>query len=101
MMEEEFSAEAMRGISQSARAINMREKYKDIVYRVNAAALEGKNEIILDNKEDFCYELFDWLKNLGFCITYIRRGYDIKSNLWDSSNDLSNYLHADWVRVAW
>lgn len=101
-MEEEFSAEAMKGISQSARAINMRQKYKKIVELINAAAQQGENQVIIDHETtEFSYELFDWLKDLGFCLTYIRRGYDIKSNLWDGSDNLSNYIHADWIRVAW
>lgn len=101
-MEEEFSAEAMRGISQSARAINMRQKYKKVVELINAAAQQGETAVIITPETtNFSYELFDWLKRLGFHITYIHRGYDLKSNIWDCSDDEYDYMNAQWVRIAW
>ena len=101
-MEEEFSAEAMRGISQSARAINMRQKYKKVVELINAAAKQGETAVVITPETtNFSYELFDWLKRLGFHITYIHRGYDLKSNIWDCSDDEYDYMNAQWVRIAW
>ena len=82
MMEEEFSAKTMRGISQSARAISMRQKYKKVVELINAAAQQGETAVIITPETtNFSYELFDWLKRLEFHITYIHRGYDLKSNI--------------------
>ena len=102
MIEEEFSAEAMRGISQSAKAINMRQKYKDIVELINAAALQGETQVVIDRKSTkFSYELFDWLSGLGFHLTYIRQGYDIKSDIWENSYTMLSYVCAHWVRIAW
>ena len=102
-MKEEFSAKAMKEISTQAKVTNMREKYSDIVNRINNAAQGGEDSIVLANFKErpFCNELFDWLKSLGFSITYIRRGYDLKSNIWDYSDDEYNYMKADWVRIAW
>ena len=103
MMEEEFSAKAMKEISSRAKVTNMREKYSDIVNRINSAAQGGEDNIVLENSEarPFCNELFDWLKGLGFRITYIRRGYDLKSNIWDYTNNEYDYIKADWVRIEW
>ena len=101
-MEEEFSVEAMKGISQSARAISMRQKYKKVVELINAAAQQGEIAVIISPEiTDFSYELFDWLKRLGFHITYIHRGYDLKSNIWDCSDNEYDYTNAQWVRIAW
>jgi len=102
MMEEEFSAEAMRGISQSARAISTRQKYKKVVELINAAAQQGETAVIIDRETiEFSYELFDWLMDLGFHLTYIHPGYSVKSNIWDSSDNISNYICAHWIRIAW
>lgn len=102
-MEEEFSAKAMREISEHAKITNMREKYSDIVNRINSAAHGGEDNIVLTNSEErpFCNELFDWLKSLGFSITYIRRGYNLKSNIWDCSDNEYDYMNAQWIRIAW
>ncbi len=101
-MEEEFSAEVMRGISQSARAINMRQKYKKVVELINATAQQGENQVVIDHETtEFSYELFGWLINLGFRLTYIHPGCNIKSDLWDSSDTMLNYVYAKWVRIAW
>ena len=103
MMEEEFSAAAMKEISMRAKVVNMRVKYSDIVDRINKAAHNGESEIILKRSEEFqlSYELFNWLEELGFCITYIRKGCDIKCNLWDNSTQYYDYFYADWIRIAW
>ena len=103
MMEEEFSAKAMREISNRAQVVHMWEKYNDIVNRIISAAHGGEDSIILANSKErpFCKELFDWLKSLGFRITYIRRGYDLKGNIWDYSDNEYDYRKAYWVRVAW
>lgn len=101
-MEEEFSAEAMRGISQSARAISMRQKYKKVVELINVAAQQGETEVIITPETtNFSYELFDWLKRLGFRVAYIHRGYNLKSNIWDCSDNEYDYMNAHWVRIAW
>lgn len=103
MEEEEFSAKAMREISVRAKITNMREKYSDIINRINSAAQSGEDNIILENYQEhpFCNELFDWLKSLGFSITYISRGYNLKSNMWDYSDNEYDYTKADLVRIAW
>lgn len=101
-MEEEFSAEAMRGISQSARAISMRQKYKKIVELINAAAQQGENQVIIDRETiKFSYELFEWLDKLGFQLTYIRQGCNLKSDIWENSYTMLSYTYANWVRIAW
>jgi hypothetical protein len=86
-----------------AKVTNMREKYDDIINRINSAAQGGEDNIVLENSKErpFCNELFVWLKSLGFRITYIRRGYILKSNMWDCSDDEYDYTKADWVRIAW
>ena len=101
-MEEEFSAKAMRGISQSARAISMRQKYKEIVELINAAALQGENQVVIDRESTkFSYELFEWLDELGFRLTYIRQGCNLKSDIWENSYTMLSYVYAHWVRIAW
>lgn len=104
MMEEEFSAKAMREISERAKVVNMREKYSDIVNRINSAAQSGEDSIVLAKSEGgplFCNELFNWLKQLGFELTYIHPGYNLKSNIWSYSNNEYDYIKAYWVRIAW
>jgi len=103
MMEEEFSAKVMKKISSRAKVTNMREKYSDIVNRINSAAQGGEDNIILTNSKErpFCRELFLWLKSLGFRITYIHPGCTLKSNIWDYSENEYDYIKACWVRIAW
>ena len=103
MKEEEFSAKTIREISERAKVVNMREKYNDIVNRINSAAQSGEDSIVLANSKErpFCNELFEWLKSLGFRIAYIRRGYHLKSNMWDCSNNEYDYIKAEWIRIAW
>ena len=104
MMEEEFSAKAMREISERAKVINMREKYSGIVNRINSAAQDGENNIVLAKSKEgsfFCNELFNWLKQLGFELTYIHPAYHLKSNIWSYSNNEYDYTKAQWVRIAW
>ena len=103
MEEKEFSAKAMREISNRAQVAHMWEKYSDIVNRIISAARGGEDNIVLTNSKErpFCNELFDWLKSLGFRITYIRRGYSLKSNMWDCSNNEYDYIKADWVKIIW
>ena len=101
-MEKEFSAEAMRLVSVQAAAANMQQKYKEIVELIHAAAQQGETQVVIDRETtEFSYELFDWLSELGFRLTYIRQGYDIKSDFWENSYTMLSCVHAHWVRIAW